>query len=355
MADHGFALVGLGAISGTHADAIVRADGAELRVVCDIDEERAKSIAGERKCDWATDLRDVLRRDDVDVVDITTWSGTHAPIGIECARAGKHVITTKPLDVRLEAIDALIEACEENGTKLAAIHQNRSLDSYRRVKKAIDEGRLGKLLMGNAYCKWLRTQNYYDSAAWRGTRELDGGGCLMNQGIHYIDALLWYMGDVETVAGNAATLLRDIEVEDCATAALRFKSGALGTIQGATCIYKGTPSRIEIHGERGNVAIAGDDLVLWDVEGEKEIRLEDPGVDGSSDPAAGYVHAVDAHVAQIEDFLTAIDDGREPALNGPEARRAVETILAVYRSSALREVVSLPLTGDTASCSAAVG
>lgn len=347
MAEHGFALIGLGAVSGLHADAIQRLPNAVLRAVCDINESRARAVAAERGCDWATDHRALLDRSDITAVDITTWSGLHGPIGAEFARAGKHVITTKPIDVRLEVIDELIETCDANRVKLAAVHQSRALEPYRRLKEAIEQGRLGRILMGHAYCKWLRTQAYYDSSAWRGTYELDGGGCLMNQGIHYVDLLLWYLGQPVTVAGHTATLCRDIEVEDSATASLRFASGALGSIEGATCLYQGQPARVEVHGERGNVSIAGDEIVLWDVEGEETIHHPPGAIDGSSDPAGGMVNALDAHIAQIGDFLRAIDEDREPELSGREARRAVEVILAVYRSSRTGQVVPLPLEGNS--------
>jgi UDP-N-acetyl-2-amino-2-deoxyglucuronate dehydrogenase len=343
----GFAVVGLGTISGLHMDAIERAKGARLAVVCDVNEDRARAVAAERGCAHATSHRHLLERDDVQVVDITTWSGLHAAIGIECARAGRHVLVTKPIDVRLEVIDELIATCDTMGVRVAAIHQSRSFDAYRRVKEAIDLGRIGRPLMGNAYCKWFRSQEYYDSARWRGTFELDGGGCLMNQGIHYIDALLWFMGDVETVAAHIGTLSRDIEVEDCATATLRFRSGALGSIQGATCIHAGTPARVEVHGEHGNLAVEGDEIALWQIEGEETFRQRIEDLAGADDPASGFAHALDAHVEQIGDLVAAIHEGREPTLSGREARRAVELILAVYRSSRTGEVVRLPLTGNS--------
>jgi len=345
MAEHGFALVGLGAISTLWIDAIAKVRSAKLRVVCDIDANRAREVAQEHGCHYVTDHRAIATCPDVDVVAVTTWSGLHAPIGVDCARGGKHIITTKPIDVRLEAIDDLIRTCDENGVRLAALHQSRSLPAYRDAKRAIEEGRLGRLYMGNAYCKWFRPQAYYDSAAWRGTYDLDGGGCLMNQGIHYIDALIWFMGDVAAVSGWADTLARDIEVEDCAVASLRFTSGALGTIQGGTCIYGGHPARVEVHGERGNIAIEGDEIVLWEVEGEETIRRLSTAEAGAGDPVLGFAHALDAHVEQIGDLLHAIEEGRDPRLNGREARRAVELILAIYRSGRIGQVVPLPLTG----------
>lgn len=341
---YGFAVIGCGNISDTHCEAIQRLPNARLVAVVDKVEEAARAKAEKWGCEWSTDLSATLAREDIDVVNVVVPSGLHAEIGIQAARAGKHVICTKPIDVTLEAIDRLIVACREAGVKLGATHQLRSYPVYRRIKSAIENGRLGRLLFGAAVVPWHRSREYY-AGTWRGTWALDGGGALMNQSIHYVDLLVWLMGDVAEVAGFADTMIHDIETEDSASAVLKFRNGAQGIIRGATCTYRGYPARLEIHGERGTVQVIGDELRLWDVDGDEvEENLSAGQEGGASDPLKGMAGlAVDAHVAQIGDLLRAIEENREPELNGPEARRAVEVILAVYKSSQERRVVPLPL------------
>jgi predicted dehydrogenase len=346
---YGFGVIGCGVIAPTHCKAIQALPNARLVAVCDIEAEKARALAGKFDAEAMSDLHALLDRDDIDVVNVVTWSGTHAEIGVQAAKAGKHVIVTKPIDVRLSQIDRLIAACREAGVKLGATHQFRSYATYRRLKQAIDEGRLGRVFLGNGFLKWWRSQEYYDSAAWRGTWNLDGGGALMNQSIHYVDLLQWLMGPITSLRGFIATQNHAIEVEDCATAAIHFASGALGTFQGSTCTYRGLPARIEVHGERGNVIIEDDKIRLWDVEGEEREEAAGATNTGSSaNPGSGLETGHEAHVEQIGDILAAIEEGREPHLNGTEARKAVEVILAIYQSAWKRETVHLPLSGELA-------
>ncbi|MCX7597360.1 MAG: Gfo/Idh/MocA family oxidoreductase [Armatimonadetes bacterium] len=341
---YGFAVIGCGNISDTHCEALQRLENARLVAVVDTVEEAARAKAEKWGCEWSTDLDRTLEREDIDVVNVVVPSGLHAEIGIRAAQAGKHVICTKPIDVTLDAIDRLIVACREAGVKLGATHQFRSYPVYRRIKQAIEDGRLGKLLYGSALVPWYRSPEYY-AGTWRGTWALDGGGALMNQSIHYVDLLVWLLGDVAEVAGFTDTMVHDIETEDAATAALKFRNGAHGAIRGATCTYRGYPARLEVHGERGTVQVVGEELRLWDVEGEEVEDNPQAGREGgASDPMKGMVGlAVKAHMEQIADLLRAIEENREPQLNGVEARRAVEVILAVYKSSQERRVVPLPL------------
>jgi UDP-N-acetyl-2-amino-2-deoxyglucuronate dehydrogenase len=346
---YGFGVIGCGVIAPTHCRAIQALPNARLVAVHDLEAGKARALAETFGAEPVADLHALLERDDIDVVNVVTWSGTHAEIGVHAAKAGKHVIVTKPIDVRLSQIDRLIAACREAGVKLGATHQFRSYASYRRLKQAIDQGRLGRLFLGNGFLKWWRSQEYYDSAAWRGTWNLDGGGALMNQAIHYVDLLQWLMGPVTSLRGHIATQNHDIEVEDCATAALHFESGALGTFQGSTCTYRGLPARIEVHGERGNVVMEDDRILLWDIEGEeREERSGTTNTGSSAHPGSGLETAHDAHVEQIGDMLAAIEEEREPRLNGEEARKAVEIILAIYQSAWKRESVHLPLQQELA-------
>lgn len=334
-----FGIVGAGLIAPTHCRAIRSLPNAELAACCDLDRSKAEKLAAEHGIPSTyTDYRELLARPDIDVVEVVTWSGLHAEIGCAAAAAGKHVLCTKPIDIQLERIDALIAACRAAGVKLGATHQFRSYPAYLRLKQAIEDGRLGRLLMGCGVVKWWRSQEYYDSAAWRGTWELDGGGALMNQAIHYVDLLTWLMGPPESLRGYVDTFSHAIEVEDCASAAICWKSGALGSFLGATCTYKGLPARIEIHGERGNVVVEGEEIALWDVDGEP-IETGSAGRGSVHGPGGSGEAGVRAHAAQIGDFLTAIDEDREPAINGEEARRAVELILGIYRSARSGESV----------------
>lgn len=345
QAKYGFGVIGCGVISDTHLDAIKLLPNAEIVAVCDTREDAARAKAEKYGCDYYTDLAEMLKRDDLHVVNVVVPSGLHAKLGIQCAEAGKHVICTKPIDVTLEKIDSLIAAAERNHVLVGATHQSRDYTVYKRLKQAVDEGRLGKLLYGSAIVPWFRSEEYY-SDGWHGTRALDGGGALMNQGIHYVDLLLWVMGNPVKVFGLAENLgHKSIEVEDCANAVLKFENGAQGMIQGTTCTYRGYPHRLEIHGSKGNIIITGDEIQLWDVEGEPVENNPSAGqAGGSADPKLGMLgEAVQAHAAQIGDLLAAIEEGRQPKLNGQEARRAVELILAIYQSSETNQVVNLPL------------
>ncbi|HEY3397909.1 MAG TPA: Gfo/Idh/MocA family oxidoreductase [Armatimonadota bacterium] len=340
---HGFAVIGCGVISDTHLEAIKLLPQARLVAVCDAVPERAQAKAAQFGAEAYTDYEALLAREDIDVVDIVVPSGLHAELGIKAARAGKHVTCTKPIDITLERIDALIAACRENGVRLGATHQYRAYPVFKRAYQAIREGRLGRLLWGSATIPWFRSHAYY-GRGWQGTKALDGGGALMNQSIHYLDLLLWMMGKVSEVAGFADNLAHNIEVEDIGTAALKFVSGAHGTILGTTLTHEGQSARLEIHGSQGNVIFLGEDLHLWQVEGEELFVDPQAGqhVGGAAEPAQGMVGlAVQAHAELLGDLLAAIDQNRDPVLNGAEARRSVELITAVYESSATRKFVNI--------------
>jgi len=339
---YGFGLVGCGVIAPTHAEAIKRIDNAKLLAVCDLDEDAAKACALDFEAQPYTDLAEMLAREDIHIVNILTPSGLHARLGTQCADAGKHVICTKPIDITLANIDALIAAGERNNVKIAATHQNRSYPVYEKIKSYIEGGKLGKLLYGNAFVPWYRSDEYY-SDDWHGTKALDGGGALINQSIHYIDLLIWFMGKVERIYGFADALAHDIETEDMGSAVLKFEGGTHGIIQGSTCTYNGMPARIEVHGTKGNVLVVGDELALWDVEGDERFENPEAGRQGgAADPKGGMQeNAIVSHVKQIGDVIEAVEEGREPKINGREARRAVEVILSIYKASESGEPVLL--------------
>jgi predicted dehydrogenase len=300
--------------------------------VCDVIPERARNLAREYSCDWHEDYARMLERDDIDAVNICTPSGLHAEQGIMAANAGKHVMTEKPVDIDLKRIDELIITCERRGVKLSCIFQYRFTPSARRIKQAVDEGRFGRLIFGVADIRWYRTQAYYDSADWRGTWRLDGG-CLSNQGIHSIDLLCWFMGDVESVEfSEIATTAHKMEAEDAALAVLRFKNGAWGIVEASTAVYPGLPSRVEVCGTKGSAVWGGDELVYWKIEGEEE-EAETAAEASAVGAADSSIASLSGHEAQIADFVAAIKEDRDPFVTGREARRSVHVLTEIYRKA----------------------
>ena len=263
---HGFGIVGTGVIAAIHADAIAMVPDARLAAVTDVAAGAAAAFAAAHGCAAEPDLDALLARPDVDVVSVCVPSGLHAEIGVPAARAGKHLVVEKPIDVTLEAADRLIEAARAAGVALTVISQHRFDPGLIEAKRLLDEGALGRLVLGEASTKWYRTQAYYDSAAWRGTRAMDGGS-LMNQGIHYVDLLRWCMGPVREVTALCATQTHQIEVEDTSLAALRFSSGALGTIVSSTSVFPGFAQRLEITGTGGTITIEDGAIVRRSLAG----------------------------------------------------------------------------------------
>ena len=347
----GFAIVGCGVIAPFHARAIADLPGACLVAVADEIEEQAAKRGAEFGVEHTSDVDAVLARPDVDVVCVCVPSGLHADVGVRAARAGKHVVVEKPIDITLEAADRLIDACREAGVKLTVISQHRYDPGVRRVRELIDTGRLGRLILGDAVIKWYRTQQYYDSGAWRGTWRLDGGGALMNQGVHYVDLLQWMMGPVESVFARSVAAAHEIEVEDLAAAVLRFASGAVGVLEASTAVDPGLPERLEISGTGGTAIVEAGRLTVCELKDEKgETSAYGSKLHGSEKPEAETGSADPAaishfgHREQIADLLSAIETGGEPMLSGEEARRPLEVILAVYESARAGHEIRLPLT-----------
>src|SRR4029079_11063045 len=262
---YGFGIVGCGMISNFHARAIADVRGAKLVACFDTREPAAEKFAADNDCKAYTNLNAMLADPKVSIVTIATPSGAHMEPAVAAARAGKHVIVEKPLEITLKKCDRMIAECKKAGVQLGAIFPSRVHDSSAKIQKAVDGRRFGRLTLGDSYVKWFRTQQYYDSGAWRGTWALDGGGALMNQAIHSVDLLTWLMGPVVEIQANAATLAHErIAVEDTGVATLRFKSGALGVIEASTAAYPGYLKRIELHGSAGSAAMEEEDLVKWD-------------------------------------------------------------------------------------------
>ena len=348
----GFGIVGCGMISNFHARAIADVRGAKLVACFDTRAESAEKFAAANGCAAYTDLNKMLADPKVTIVTIATPSGAHMEPAVAAAKAGKHVIIEKPLEITLKRCDRIIEACEKAGVQCGAIFPSRFHDSSLKMKKAIEGGRFGKLTLGDAYVKWFRTQGYYDSGAWRGTWALDGGGALMNQAIHSVDLLAWLMGPVVEIQANTATLAHvRIEVEDTVVATLRFANGALGVLEATTAAYPGYLKRIEIHGSEGSALLEEEDLKAWDFA---KPRKEDQSIldqmkqhkssgGGASDPTAIGHHG---HTIQFRDFVEAVKKNRAPAIDGHEGRRSVEIILGVYKAAETGKPVKLPLKSD---------
>jgi UDP-N-acetyl-2-amino-2-deoxyglucuronate dehydrogenase len=353
MAEHGFGIIGCGMIAEFHTKAVNEIEGARVVAAYTRSPANGAKIAGlaERGCTVFDDLDTMLAQPGLDVVCVCTPSGAHMDPAVKAARAGKHVVVEKPLEITLARCDAIIDACDASGVRLCTIFPSRFTDANIRLKEAIDTGRFGRLALGDTYVKWWRTQQYYDSGGWRGTWSLDGGGALMNQAIHNVDLLYWLMGDVAAITAMTATLAHErIEVEDTAVATLRFKSGALGTIEAATSAFPGLLKRTEIHGDRGSARVEQDDITLWEfqerIPRDNEVFAKMAGQTGfkagASDPR-GITHI--GHRDQLVDFLQAIDEGRDPLVDGREGRKSVEIIRAIYRSAESGAQVMLPLDG----------
>ena len=315
----GFGVVGLGMGLG-RAKKVRATEGARLAAVADLREDRLATAREELGADTCTctDYQELLARDDVDVVLVMTPSGLHAKIAIEAARAGKHVATTKPMDVSLEAVDRMTASCEAAGVVLAVDFDLRYNPAAVQIKRAIDAGAFGRLLLGEARLKWYRADSYYDNT-WRGTWRYDGGGSLMNQTVHQIDLLLWYLGPVERVVGQTAVMTHNIETEDMAMALLRFRNGALGTILGTTTFPESIPARVEVHGDRGAAFLARENIDYWKIRDEEGATAPDFDYDGP--------HNI------IEDMIAVVRDGKQPVTPPAEGRRSVELICAIYESA----------------------
>ncbi len=336
MSDIGFAIVGCGNIAPFHAEGIENTEGAKLIAVCDKDESKAKALAEKFPADVYLDYAEMLKRDDIDVVNICLPSGLHEPLSIQAANAGKHIMVEKPLDITVEKCDAIIDAARANNVKLSTIFPVRFKDANAAIYKAIQDNRFGKLTIGDVSVKWYRSDEYYASGEWRGTWKFDGGGALMNQSIHYIDLLQYFMGPVKSVTAYCDTLVKNIEVEDTAVAIIQFANGALGTITGTTTAYPGLDATISVHGENGSAVINGETIVTWKFKDElpedEEIRQQfsQTKSSGAADPTKNIDSA--GHQLQIEDMVAAIKENREPLVNGESGKQAVRIIRAIYES-----------------------
>lgn len=329
-----FAIAGCGHIARKHAEALANLEGAKLIAVCDPDVERARAFAEEYQVEYYLDYRELLARADFEVVSICTPSGLHAPMGLEAARAGKHILLEKPMTLTLADADKLINGCREAGVKLGVIHQNRFKPVVRKLKETLEAGSFGRLTHGNATVRWNRGDAYFEKEPWRGTKAMDGGA-LLNQAIHNIDLLLWMMGPVKSVFAYTATRLRAIETEDVGVAVLKFVNGALGLVEAATTLYPGNlEETLNIFGEKGSVVLGGvtaSEARVWQVQDSPPLI-----------PEGIKVPPYQGHLETMKDLICAINSGHEPIVDGVEARNTLEVILAIYKSAEEGREITLP-------------
>ncbi len=337
-----FSLVGCGRISTKHFDALKKhEENAELVAVCDIDEAR---LAGAVEATGAAGYRameKMLEEERPDIVVLATPSGLHPEQAIEIAQRRIHVMTEKPMATRWQDGLRMVEACDRSGVRLFVVKQNRRNATLQLLKKAVEERRFGRIYSVNINVFWTRPQAYYDQDAWRGTWEYDGGA-LMNQASHYVDLLDWLIGPVESIYANIATLARDIEVEDTATVNIRWRSGALGTMNVTMLTYpKNFEGSITILGEKGTVRVGGvavNEIQHWEFEDE---RPEDASIQEASYQTTSVYGF--GHPLYYDNVIKTLRGEAEPETCGREGLRSLEILIAAYLSARDGRVVHLPL------------
>jgi predicted dehydrogenase len=328
-----FALVGCGSIAKKHAHALHHyIDEAEIGAFVDRDLGRAQQFSDKYGAPAFSSIHDLMAAADarIDAFSVLAPSGAHAPIVLELAQYGRPIVVEKPMALRLDDADRMIEACDANGVKLFVVHQNRYNLPIVKAREALAKGRFGRLVMGTVRLRWMRDQAYYDSEAWRGTWAHDGG-VFMNQAAHHIDMLTWFMGNVETMRSMSATRLVEIESEDTGVAIMRFNSGALGVLEATTGARpKDLEGSISILGEKGSVVIGGffmNELQTWnfaDTQPEDATMIADFG---KNPPDFAYNHG-----EYLRDVIASIQTKKAALVDGLEGRRSLELITALYES-----------------------
>ncbi|WP_010269826.1 Gfo/Idh/MocA family protein [Paenibacillus senegalensis] len=339
MKKWGFGLIGCGSIADFHFNAIQQLEQAVTVMISDRKEKRAREIAEREQAEWTTDYRELLKHEGVDIVCVTTSSGSHYEIGKQVLLAGKHLVVEKPITMASREADELIAIAAEQGKTISVISQRRFEPQHQAAYRALHEGHLGRLLLAEISAPFYRTQDYYDSADWRGTL-LQDGGALMNQGIHSIDLLLWLCGKAKTVYGKTATQTHQMEAEDLGLSIVEFENGAFGTIMASTSIIPGFAPSLHLFGEKGSIKIVGTDITHWEVPGMEQPQLAaGSGTGGGvSDPKS---ISYEFHKLQLADVLDALEHNRPVAISARDGRRAVRLIEAIYESARTGSQVNL--------------
>ena len=332
----GFGVIGCGLVSSFHAKSIEAIPDAQIVASTDLDVERARKFVSQFGGEAISDVDELLQREDVDVVNVLTPNAHHEQYVIKAAQAGKHVIVEKPIEMTLEKADRMIKACRSAGVKLAVCQQVRFRKAIDAIKRAIDDGRFGKLLHGDAYMKWFRPREYYHTDPWRSSWE-EGAGVVVQHAFHYLDLLYYIMGPVKSIWARTTNLAHpDVDLEDTAVAILTYSNGARGVLQASTALYPGTDIRIEINGEKGTAIMEGERITCWQFA-EDSAEDEDARSIGSGAVATAAGGAADfayfEHQWLIEDMIRAIRTDRQPRIPGEEGRRSLQLALAVYESA----------------------
>ena len=334
-------LIGAGNISETHARAIAAIPDVGVAAVYAPTRAHAEELAARHGGVACESLDALLDHRPLDMVVIGSPSGLHAEQGIAATKRGLHVLIEKPIDVTTARTDALIAAAAAARVTLGVIFQDRLKPDVQRLKALVDAGRLGTPILANARVKWYRPPSYYAGSRWRGTRAFDGGGALMNQGVHTVDLLLWLFGPVRRVFGKTITGLHAIEVEDTAVGVLEFASGAIGTLEAATSAYPGYSRQIELTGSNGTVRLDGDDLAAIDLKDARDDETPTRSVAATQSAASPVVSDPTAHVRLFEDFIRAVEWRAAPACDGPSGRQSVALIEAIYQSARTGQRIDL--------------
>jgi predicted dehydrogenase len=338
-----FGIIGAGNIAAVHAAAIHGTSDAELVAIAARGEERGRVFAQKHNAAWHADYRELLRRDDIDAVSLAVPHDLHAPMAIDAAKAGKHVLIEKPMAINVAECDAMMEACERANVTLGVVFQMRFEPLAVKLKQALDANTLGQLLWVSTNMIWNRTEAYYHSAPWRGTWAHEGGGVLINQAVHLIDLLIWFSGMPNRVTAKMRTLNHQIEVEDGAMAILEYADKRLGLIQATTAAFPGYPERLEFYGTNGSVVYhKGKAELEWHLVEPREDRTDTAQV--SSGAANPMDITAAAHTTQFQDFANAVREHRKPFVDGLEGRKSVELIQAIYRSARANEAINLPFS-----------
>ncbi|KKK38715.1 oxidoreductase [Mesobacillus campisalis] len=334
-----FAIIGCGFIAKKHATAIKQIPDAELVAVCDKVESAMTPYTEEYGVNTYTDMGMMLENETIDAVCICTPSGFHAPVAEAVAKAKKHIVLEKPIAMTIEETDRIIRAAKDNSVKLTVVHPNRFRPVVMELKKLLDEGMLGKISHASAKVNWNRNQEYYDQAAWRGTKQYDGG-VLMNQAIHNLDLLLWFMGQPEQIFSMEATRLRNIEAEDVSAGVIRFESGALGTVEASTTVYpRNFEESITIFGEKGTVKIGGTNALYFEYIDIRD--LPEAETEAITEKVKSEPWGIPGHQQIIHDLIKAVNEDREPLVTGEDGKKALELVLAFYQSAATNQPINM--------------
>lgn len=333
----GFGIIGSGMIADVHAAAFQHTESAELIAVYGRNQEKTAALAAKYHCRACTSLEELLAIPEIQAVTVATPSGAHLETVCAAARAGKHVLCEKPLEISLERVDAMIKCCQENAVILSSIFQTRFYRAVELVKKAFDAGRFGKMVLSSMQMRWFRNEDYFAKSSWHGTWQMDGGGVLMNQAVHSLDMMLYINGAPSEVFAFSGTLTHNIEVEDNLCAAVRYKNGSLGTIEVSTSCEPGFPRRAEFSGTGGSVTIEEDTITRWEfvdaLPEDADIRREFGGVADAKGGSSPANVAVDGHALQIEMLAKNIRTGGSLLMDGSEGRKAVELVCGIYESA----------------------